>query len=200
MRAAPAVDAALGSGRAERVLITLLHAAAGAAFSVWAAGHAEAAADPFFAGLAGLAGLTWLAWLLGSVGALGLGLVGYWLARQALPAEPARLRWDGSSWQLCREWRADDLLPLQRVVVAMDLGAWMLLQLVPAELEPAAQQSAQSAAQQAGQRSGWWVASAHGVGGAWHGLRVALQAHAGAPLATDGGETDPMAKGPGTRP
>ena len=187
MRAAPAVDAALGSGRAERVLITLLHAAAGAAFSVWAAAHAEAVAGPFFAGLA---------WLLGSVGALGLGLVGCWLARQALPAEPARLRWDGSSWQLGREWRDDDLLPLQRVVVAMDLGAWMLLQLVPAELEP----SAQRAAQRAGKRSGWRVVSAHGVGGAWHGLRVALQAHAGAPLDTDGGETDPMAKGSGARP
>ena len=190
MRAAPAVDAALGSGRAERVLITLLHAAAGAAFSVWAAAHAEAVAGPFFAGLA---------WLLGSVGALGLGLVGCWLARQALPAEPARLRWDGSSWQLGREWRDDDLLPLQRVVVAMDLGAWMLLQLVPAELEPAAQSAAQQAGKQAGKRSGWRVASAHGVGGAWHGLRVALQAHAGAPLDTDGGETDPMAKGPGAR-
>jgi hypothetical protein len=197
MRAAPAVDAALGSGRVERVLITLLHAVAGAAFSVWAAAHAEAVAGPFFAGLAGLA---WLTWLMGSVGALGLGLVGCWLARQALPAEPARLRWDGSSWQLGREWRDDDLVPLQRVVVAMDLGAWMLLQLVPAEVEPSAQSAAQRAAQQAGKRSDWRVASAQGVGGAWHGLRVALQAHAGAPLGTDGGETDPMAKGPGTRP
>ena len=191
MRAAPAVDAALGSGRVERMLITLLHAGAGAAFSVWAAAHAEALAGASFAGLP---------WLMGSAGALGLGLVGFWLARQALPAEPARLRWDGSTWQLCRplrselrgagrsELRDDGLVPLQRVVVAMDLGAWMLLQLVPAD------------AKRSTQRSGWRVASAQGVGGAWHGLRVALQAHAGAPRDTDGGETDPMAKGPGTRP
>ena len=165
------------------MLITLLHAGAGAAFSVWVAAHAEALAGPLFAGLP---------WLMGSAGALGLGLVGCWLARQALPAEPARLRWDGSSWQLCREWRDEDLVPLQRVVVAMDLGTWLLLQLVPVDTMRSTQRSAQ--------RSSWRVASAPGVGGAWHGLRVALQAHAGAPRDTAGGETDPPAKGPGSRP
>ena len=183
MRAAPAVDAALGSGRVERMLITLLHAGAGAAFSVWVAAHAEALAGPLFAGLP---------WLMGSAGALGLGLVGCWLARQALPAEPARLRWDGSAWQLCNELGDEDLVPLQRVVVAMDLGTWLLLQLVPVDTMRSTQRSAQ--------RSSWRVASAPAVGGAWHGLRVALQAHAGAPRDTAGGETDPPAKGPGARP
>ncbi|MBC7728724.1 MAG: hypothetical protein H7242_14120 [Microbacteriaceae bacterium] len=190
MRAAPAVDAALGSGRVGRMLITLLHAGAGAAFLVWAAAHAEAFAGPWFAGLP---------WLMGSAGALGLGLVGFWLARRALPAEPTRLRWDGSSWQLCRpvlgesrsELRDDDLVLLQRVVVAMDLGTWMLLQLVPV--------GAMRSAQRSTQRSGWRVVNAQSVGGAWHGLRVALQVHAGAPRDTEGGDTDPPAKGPGAR-
>jgi hypothetical protein len=183
MRAAPAVDAALGSGRVERMVITLLHAGAGAAFSVWVAAHAEALVGPLFAGLH---------WLMGSVGALGLGLVGCWLARQALPAGPARLRWDGSAWQLCSELGDDDLVSLQRVVVAMDLGTWLLLQLVPVDTLRSTQRSTR--------RSGWRVASAQGVGSAWHGLRVALQAHAGAPRDTAGGETDPPAKGPGARP
>ena len=195
MRAAPAVDAALGSGRVERMLIALLHAAAGAAFLVWVAAHAEALAGPLSAGLP---------WLVGSAGALGLGALGFWLARQALPAEPARLCWDGTAWQLRSELRSElqielrselrnaGLVPLQRVVVAMDLGAWMLLQLMPTDGKQSGKRS--------GLRSGWRVASARGVGSAWHGLRVALQAHAGAPLDTPGGEADPMAKGPGTRP
>ena len=159
MRAAPAVDAALGSGRLERMVIALLHAGTGAAGASWASAHVGAAGGPLGDGLA--------AWLAPAV-ALAMGAVGWLLARRALPAEPAQLCWDGTAWQL----RTDALRPLGQVVVAMDLGAWVLLQLRPAQ----------------GRASHWRVVGARGAGAAWHGLRVALQAHAGdAP----GGPVDP---------
>ena len=72
-----------------------------------------------------------------------------------------RLRWDGQAWS-----RADgaQAWPLLRLVVALDLGIWVLLQL-----------------QTAGGRRLWCVASAASAQAQWHGLRVALAAHAGAP-------------------
>ena len=175
MRAAPAVDAALGQGRIERMLITALHAGAGAAVSVWAAAHVEAAAGPLSVGLP---------WFAGLAGALGLGAVGVCLARRALPGGSSRLSWDGAVW-LWRGERLDEgLAPLQRVVVSLDLGAWVLLQLVPAGGSPPR----------------WQVASARGVGAAWHGLRVALQAHAGDPRLPGDETPDRRAQGPGAPP
>ena len=179
MRAAPAVDAALGSGRVERMLITGLHAGTGAALALWAAARAEADLGFLFAGLP---------WLAAGTGALVLGAVGFALALQALPCAPARLCWDSTAWQLGRgggsELRTEGWLPLQRVVVALDLGAWMLLQLVPGDGTPAR----------------WRTASARGVGTAWHGLRVALQAHAGDPNKSGDSAADPSAGQPGARP
>jgi hypothetical protein len=171
MRAAPAVDAELGSGRTERMLIMGLHAAAGAAWGVWVANHAAIGA------VAWLAGLQWPA---GLVGAVVLGTVGRWWARRALPEGPARLCWDGAAWQC----RTDRLVPLRRVVVALDLGSWMLLHVVPTD----------------GSQPRWLVASAAGVGAAWHGLRVALRAHAGDPARTGDGSADADARDPGVRP
>lgn len=171
MRAAPAVDAALGSGRTERMLITGLHAAAGAALAVWLAAHAAVGA------VAGLAGLHWLC---GLVGAVVLGAVGCWWARWALPEGPARLCWDGTAWQC----RTDRLVPLRRVVVALDLGAWMLLHLAPTD----------------GSQPRWQVVSAAGVGTAWHRLRVALQAHAGDAARAGDGSADADDRDPVARP
>ena len=179
MRAAPAVDAALGSGRIERMLITALHAGAGAVVSVWAAAHAQASAGWLSANLP---------WIAALVGASLLGALGFWLARQALPAAPARLRWDGAAWQLGDARRSElcnnGLLPLQRVVVSLDLGAWMLLQLLPAGGAPLR----------------WHLVTVRSAGAAWHGLRVALQAHAGDPTRADDDTADPAAGGPGRRP
>ena len=76
MSAAPAVDAVLGQGRVERMLIIALHAGAGAFVSVWAAAHVEATAGRLSA---------WLPWFAGLAGALGLGAVGVCLARRTLP-------------------------------------------------------------------------------------------------------------------
>jgi hypothetical protein len=179
MRAAPAVEAALGQGRAERMLITGLHVLAGAGLSRWVVAHVETVVGRLPAGLS---------WIVGLVGALALGAVGFWLARRVLPAEPSRLCWDGASWQLSSGWRGESrqegMVPLRRVVVSLDLGAWMLLQLAPADGAPPR----------------WRVASARGVGTAWHGLRVALQAHAGDLRIAEVASADRAVESPGSRP
>ena len=157
------------------MLITALHAGAGAAVAVWLTAHVEAAAGPLPAGLP---------WFAGLAGALGLGAIGVCLARRVLPGGSSRLGWDGAVW-LWRGERPDQgLVPLQRVVVSLDLGAWMLLQLVPA----------------CGLSTRWRVASARRAGPAWHGLRVALQAHAGDPRLPDDATPDRTAQGPGVPP
>ena len=157
MRAAPAVDAALGSGRVERMMIIMLHAGCGAALAAWALAHAG--------GLA-VTAAPLLSWLLAAAATLLMALVGAVLARRALPAGPARLRWDGLAWQLLSN-EPPVAAPLRRVVVALDLGGWLLLHLHPA----------------GGAAAVWRMASAGSVGAAWHSLRVALQAHAGEPAA-----------------
>ena len=146
MRAAPPVEAVLDTGRPERMLITMLHALAGAVLAAWLALHVEWR-------------LGWaVLFVLGTAGLMA-GL-GHWLAHRALPQRPAHLRWDGQRWCCVHA----QTMPLQRLVVALDLGLWVLLQLHPAD----------------GGRPFWRIASARGARAAWHGLRVALAAHAGA--------------------
>jgi hypothetical protein len=157
MRAAPPVEAALDTGRPERMLITLLHAMAGALLAAWSALHAEWR-------------LGWATLAVGCMAAVLLAALGRWLAVRALPPQPGRLRWDGQSW--CAVGACN--MPLQRLVLALDLGPWVLLQLHPAD----------------GRRPLWRVASARGAQSSWHGLRVALAAHAGA-AAPAGGEAAP---------
>lgn len=153
MRAAPPVEAALGSGQAERMLITLLHGLAGALLAVWSALHAEwpVGALVLTAGL--------VATLLAGVGAV--------LARRTLPVSAGQLRWDGQAWSLVS---TADVQPLQRLVVALDLGTWVLLRLHLIDGGTA-----------------WRVTGAGSARTAWHGLRLALVAHAGAAKPTDGG-------------
>ncbi len=165
------------------MVITALHAVAGAVFSVWLTAQAQA-----HAGASTGAMPNGLPWIAGLVGALALGFVGYLLARRVLPAAPAWLRWDGAAWSWRRDSSSehpdDGAAPLQRVLVSMDLGAWLLLQLVPAGGSPPR----------------WRVASAGSVGAAWHGLRVALQAHAGDPRPPDEEAQDRAARRPGAPP
>ncbi len=147
MRAAPSVDASLAECRAERMLITLLHAGAGALLVVWLALHAQwQVRAPMLLGVV--------------AGAALLASGGWWLARRALPLLPGRLRWDGQCWSVVSPQGPQ---PLRRLVVMLDLGAWVLLRLHPAD-----------------GRAHWRVASAASAAGAWHGLRVALAAHSGA--------------------
>ncbi len=152
MHAAPAVEVTLDRGARERVLIVLLHLGSAAALATWGLALSEVAeAWPWW--------MVWLACVLAS-GAAGL----RWAA-QVLPASPEDLRWDGRAWALRQQAAGGSReVPLATVIVAIDLGAWVLLQLRPA----------------AGIGRRWRVASAGSVGAAWHGLRLALRAHAGA--------------------
>ncbi|MDH4393925.1 MAG: hypothetical protein QE285_21190 [Aquabacterium sp.] len=154
MRAAAPVEAVLSDGSLERMLIILLHACAGALLATWGALHAEWPPGS--------------AMLVAALAASGLMAgVGAWLARRALPAWPGRLRWDGQGWHSI-ELQTDQ--PLARLVVAIDLGTWVLLQLHPAK-----------------GRACWRVASIGSAQASWHGLRVALAAHAGAARPGAGG-------------
>jgi hypothetical protein len=137
------------------MLTVLLHALAGVVLGAWLALQAELRAP-----------MAWLAALMSSTALLVT--PGCWLARRTWPAAPGRLRWDGSQW--CCAGAGQDL-PLARVVVALDLGTWVLLRLHPADASAPL----------------WRVASASGARGAWHGLRLALTSHAGAQSATDDG-------------
>lgn len=147
MRAAPPVAAPLGSGQPERMVITLLHALAGGVLAMWLAQHAGWRTTGALGGAVLAAGAV-------------LAVLGHRLAARALPATADALTWDGQTWRLGNAAAT----PLRHVVVAVDLGLWMLLR-----LHPAPNGDAQ-----------WRVASAQAAGSAWHGLRVALSAHAGA--------------------
>ena len=162
MRAAPAVRASLDGARPERVTIALLHMLSAAALSAWVGGNFELTPEPALVAACGL----WLlaAWALG-----------WRLARSALPGDAVHLQWDGQAWQLgLRPPAGLAALPtpvaLARLVVALDLGHWVLLRLHPAA---------------GGQR--WQVARAARAGADWHGLRVALAAQAGRAAAALGG-------------
>ncbi len=133
------------------MLIILLHAATGVVLAVWGLLRAELG----FGALA-LAGIVVLALSLAALGAV--------LARRALPAAAGHLRWDGQVWcWVAPDGRAEP--PLARLEIALQLGPWALLRLHPA----------------AGGQTFWRIASARAAGAAWHGLCVALAAHAGAP-------------------
>lgn len=154
MRAAPPVEVQLASGRRERCILVLLHAWAGAQCGVWAALWGELPAAWTWAAALSLAGLM-----------AGLGCR---LGLRSLPAcgtaaGAPRLRWDGRQWWL--HAGADAQQRVQQVQVAIDLGPWLLLQLL---LEP-------------DRSTRWAVVDARSAGAAWHGLRRAVLAHAGRP-------------------
>lgn len=154
MQAAPAVSASLDGGRLERVLIALLHALTGAALLAWVQGLAELA-------------MSWLGWIAAAALVAATAWLGAVLARSALPGNALWLRWDAQVWTLVLRpsgnYSGAELV-LTRLEVALDLGSWLLLRIHPAA---------------GGVR--WQVARASSVGSAWHGLRVALMAHAGSP-------------------
>ncbi len=136
----------------------MLHVLSAAALAAWVGGHFELWPQPAVVAVGGL----WLvaAWALGRR-----------LARSALPGDAAYLQWDGQAWTLGLRSPAGlaaqpTPLALARLVVALDLGHWVLLRLYPVA---------------GGQR--WQVARASRVGADWHGLRVALVAQA-VPAAT----------------
>ena len=84
--------------------------------------------------------------------------------RRLWPPGPAwQLAWTGQAWHLLLPGLSPPQPALQAVQVALDLGSWMLVHTVSDQ-----------------GRHRWHGASAGQAGAAWHGLRVALRAHAGA--------------------
>ena len=154
MHAAPAVQALLDDSRPERVLIASLYGLAAAAVVVWALAHAGLR-QPLQLGL------------LAASAALASAVLGWRLARAALPAGAHALCWTGQHWLLIEPRvnparQAGGAAPLRAVVVALDLGAWQLLHL-----------------QTETGRWRWQAVRAACVGPDWHGLQLALRFHAG---------------------
>ena len=145
----------------------MLHVLSAAALAAWVVGHFELTRKLPVVTVVGL----WLlaAWLLAAWA------LGRRLARSALPGDAVHLQWDGQAWMLGLRPPAGlaaqpTPVALSGLVVALDLGHWLLLRLHPAA---------------GGQR--WQVARASQVGADWHGLRVALAAQAGRAAPTVGG-------------
>ncbi len=155
MRAAPPIEYPLAGGRRERWLIAGLYAATCAVLALWLAFWLDSRDGLAAPATAGLSTLPVVA-----------GLLGGRLARRLLPADPGRLRWDGALWWLesadASAGSAPPDQPLREVSLQLDLGPWLLLRL----------------------RIGagplrWAVLEQADDGLAWHGLLVALAAHAG---------------------
>lgn len=169
MRAAPAVDAALADGRAERAAVLGLHLMAAVVLIAWLADWFDlwrhAMPWPQFA--------PWALAALAVAGLTAASVLGHVQARRWLPCRPRRLRWTGQAWDCIDAGRPE---ALSAVCVQIDLGPWLLLRLQPQA--PAAQRA-------------WAVARAEVAGADWHALRVALRQHAGraTPAAGDLGPT-----------
>jgi hypothetical protein len=133
MRAAPAVTVMSGDGGAWRAAQALTWGLAGAALAAWLLALRDAP-------------LPW-AWLVA---------VSVTVAAWALLHEkPVELAWDG------QQWRANGVVC--ELVVALDLGAWLLLR--ARERLPAA-------------RTRWLPAAAGPLGGRQHAFRAALYSRA----------------------
>jgi hypothetical protein len=154
MRAAPPALARLSRGGVERGLVVLAYAGTAGVLAFWAQAHwAPGAAMPVVSSVT-------------AASALAAAVLGAWAARHWLPGRWMVLCWTGQAWQLrCADGPlVEDALVLEQLDLAIDTGGWLLLRWHAS----------------AGV-SGWAVATARAAGvAAWHGLRVALAAHAGA--------------------
>jgi hypothetical protein len=149
MRAAPVVQADLSTGAAERWCVTLIHALAGAVVALWACKQCTLH-------LTGTA-----AWTL-TTGLVML-CAGWRVGCRWLPDRKGRLSWDGQAWRWIPSLVESALVvPGVTVQVVLDFGNRMLLRMSDGRAV-----------------NGWAVVSASSAGNAWHGLRVALQAHGG---------------------
>jgi hypothetical protein len=79
----------------------------------------------------------------------------------AFQSRPVRLRWDGEHWYAPAEGAGDASAAAHRLIVAVDLGPWMLLCLRPVPSAPAA-------------RTLWIPIQRRGHEAQWHGMRRAV--------------------------
>ena len=130
-------------------------------FGLWRA----ALAALFLAALGGL--LAWrlaqapqsdaLPWLALTAATIGLAVS----MRQMLNPAPVRLRWDAQCWHLGRADSVGDDAVQVDLSVAVDLGNWMLLRLLPAHGASA-------------RRTIWLPVQRRGMQTQWHALRCAV--------------------------
>jgi hypothetical protein len=151
MRAAPVVHADLSRGAFERFALALIHGFVGAVWMVWVGSHGEWSA---------LVTLTSTAALCIAMFVLGWQVSSHWL-----PDRQGRLSWDGQAWRWIPSLSEPALdVPGVFVQVHLDTGQRKLLRLSDGRSV-----------------NGWVIASCVSAGAAWHGLCVALAAHAGSP-------------------
>jgi hypothetical protein len=100
-------------------------------------------------------------------GAAGVAIAGCIVAVTLVRLPAWTLHWDGRAWHAAAAGRAD-AFEAARVVVAIDLGAWMLLR-----FDPVARRAAPL----------WLPVQRRGLETQWHALRCAV--HAAAPTARD---------------
>ena len=156
MHSAPPIEVDLAAGRDERIVIMLLYAACAAVLACWLAAQLNLP--------------VWPPLLLATPLAA---MLGWWVACGLLPRQPRRLGWSGQCWQLRTGLAAGGVassaqaspVPLRQLDLQLDAGGWLLLRWQQAD----------------GRHAGWGIARAAAAGSGWHGLRIALQAHAGAP-------------------
>ena len=130
-----------------------------ACFDRWRAGLAGATAVP----LAAAAGAWWAAAVpapLAAASCLFSIVLAAALWRTELQREPHVLHWDGQAWHWAAAQVPADRRCAGRIEVALDLGRWMLLRLLPAD--------------DSASRSGWLPVQAAGLERSWHALRCAL--------------------------
>ena len=143
MRASPAIHVSLNRFGLWRAAVWSLALAATAAILVWLFDRdPPAAAALQFAAATGLCAAFWLA--------VGLARV-----------RPVGLRWDGQVWHLSRAHGPAAEPVAGDVVLAIDLGVWMLLRFEPA-------------ARVAGIRRVWLPVQRVGLEAEWHALRCAV--------------------------
>jgi len=93
------------------------------------------------------------------------------LWRTELQREPHVLHWDGQAWHWAAAHVPEDRRRAGRIQVALDLGGWMLLRLLPAD--------------GGAPRAHWLPVQAAGLERSWHALRCAV--YSPTPEAAPGG-------------
>ena len=99
------------------------------------------------------------AWVAGTLAVLLVASIA--VLAHAMRLQPTRLHWDTQRWHLGNEARGD--VPLAgRLVVAMDLGGWMLLYFV-ADDAPALRRGTWLPVQRRGHEAAWHALALYGI-------------------------------------
>ena len=159
MKAAPAVQACLPADPLWRFGVALLVGTATVSLLAWLHGHGV------FSGIFEASG-RWSV-VLSTTAGLGLAGLAAALAWRLEGRSFYRLTWDGQSWSCAKPGQSPWACT---PVIALDLGSWLLIEMVPLPTSGA------GPAPWPGARSSWFALSSRSAAATWHPLRVALQA------------------------